>query len=185
MSNIFTSELLKSYALANATAGIGEWVERNGEAAMAINPNAFYKNLDNGTLSGALRNEFQPNTSYVIDMWIDADDVISGGANHEGGMTVHFTDNTTESFVFIGPTGWNHKKIITDASKSIDRISFYYYAGISVFYRWDSYISPVDENSKVNVQKTGVFNSAQVIENQNLASIAKGGSAYCDNFYEY
>lgn len=182
MSNIFRSELIIPYAKAGYTSGIGEWTARNGVPAMDIRPAPFYKNLDNATNSGILRDEFSPNTSYLIDLWIDVDDVISNGSNVAGGLTLRYTDGTSEAFSFTGPKGWNHKKIITPATKSIKLLDIYYYTSIPVYYRWDSYIAPITTS---NVNKVGQLDVCNIIENQEIASLSKGGSAYSNNFYEY
>lgn len=182
MSNIFRSELIIPYAKAGYTTGIGEWTTRNGEAAMNISPAPFYKNLDNGTVSGILRNEFIPNTSYIIDLWIDVDEVVYNNNNVAGGLTLKYTDGTSEAFSFTGPKGWNHKKVITPATKSIKLLDIYYYTSTPVYYRWDSYIAPITAS---NVNKVGQLDICNIIENQDIASLSKGGSAYSNNFYEY
>jgi hypothetical protein len=162
MSNIFRSELIMPYAKAGHSVGIGEWTTRNGAAAMDIRPVPFYKNLDDGTVSGILRNEFIPNTSYLVDLWIDVDDVISSGSNVAAGLTLKYTDGTSESFVFTGPKGWNHKKVITPATKSIKLLDIYYYTSVPVYYRWDSYIAPITSS---NINKVGQLDICNIIEN--------------------
>ena len=182
MSNIFCTELIKSYAKAGYPVGIGEWTTRNGVAAMDIRPAPFYKNLDGGTVSGILRSEFIPNTSYVIDMWIDVDDVIYNGNNVTAGFTLKYTDGTTENFAFTGPAGWNHKKIVTPATKSVLLLDIYYYTSIAVYYRWDSYIIPANT---LNLNNNGQLNTINIIENQQTIALSRGGSTYVNNIYEY
>ena len=182
MSNLFRSELIMPYRK-TVTAGTGEWTTRNGIPCMDIRPAPFYKNLDDGTVSGILRGQFAPLTSYIIDMWIDVDDVISGGNNVAAGFTLRYTDGTTESFVFTGGNkGFQHKKVITPNTKSINLLDIYYYTSIAVYYRWDSYITPV---GTLNTNKAGQLYLTNGIENQALASFSNGGSAYSQQFYEY
>ena len=182
--NIFRSEIIKKYNTKNRTAGIGEYVLRNGIWCMDIRPEPFYKNIDNNT-SGILFDEFILNTSYIIDMWIDVDDVVYNNNNVAAGFTLYYTDNTTESFAYTGGgsnSGFHHKKIITPITKSIKSLEIYYYTSSPVYYRWDSYIVPVET---LNINKQGQILTAQTIENQDIASFSKGGSIYLNNFYEY
>jgi len=69
---------------------------------MNIRPEPFYKNLENEA-SGLLLEEFLPNTQYIFDIWIDADDVVYGGKNVGSGFTIHYTDNSSNtSFIKTG-----------------------------------------------------------------------------------
>ena len=123
MSNIFTTENIQPFSKSGPIIGTGEQVLRNGISCMNIRPAPFYKNLDNATISGILKGYFTNNTSYIIDLWIDTDDVIYNNNNVAGGLTVVYTDGSTEPFVFVGGNkGFQHKKIIVNSSK-IKRIN--------------------------------------------------------------
>ena len=188
MSNIFRSELIMPYAKAGYTAGIGEWVVRNGENAIRLKPAPFYQNstnTDGSTRSAILDNEIQPNTQYICDLWIDVNDTYSGDAYRNGGLMIYYDDGTSSTdFRLIGSdgAGFQHKILITPAGKSISRINVYYGYNLPVYYRWDSYIAPITAS---NVNKVGQLNTCDIIENQEVASLSKGGSAYSNNFYEY
>lgn len=150
---------------------------------MNIRPEPFYKNLTDET-SGLLLEEFLPNTQYVFDMWIDADDVVNGGTNVPAGFTISYTDNSTDtSFIKTGGNlGFQHQKLITPENKTIAKISIRYHVSKDTFYRWDSFIVPITD---LNISKNGQLNVSNIVENQNLASISKGGVMYNNNFYEY
>ena len=183
MSNIFTTENIQLFSKFGPVTGTGEWVMRNGIPCMNIRPAPFYKNLDNETTSGILKDYFSNNTSYIIDLWIDTDDVIYNNNNVAGGLTVIYTDGSAESFTFVGGNkGFQHKKIITPNTKTIKLLDIYYSVSIDVFYRWDSYIT---EFTTQNINKQGQINVPNLIENQDIASFSKGGSIYLNNFYEY
>jgi len=97
---MFRSELIMPWAKPNRTR-IGEIVEHNGYMALNIAPEPFYNNISSST-GGALDGMFQAG-SYVFDIWVDVDSVISGGANRGGGMVIRYSDNTSENaFVFTG-----------------------------------------------------------------------------------
>lgn len=183
MSNLFRSELIKNYNTKNRGAGIGEDVLRNGVWSMDIRPEPFYQNLENSQ-SGILLNEFNSNIQYVIDMWIDVDDVIYNGNNVAAGFTLRYSDNSTESFVFTGGNkGFQHKKIITPSNKSVLKLEIYYYVSMPVYYRWDSYITPYNIPK---ITKQGILNTTNEIENKSLTtSLSNGGIIYFNNLYEY
>jgi hypothetical protein len=81
------------------------------------------------------------------------------------------------------PKGWQQQYFITDASKSVHYISSYYYTSIPVYYRWDSYITPVLNPS---LNKEGVFSSGNMVNlfKDGSASIASGG-LIANSFYEF
>lgn len=183
MSNIFRSELIQKYNTKNRAAGIGEWTKRNGVWAMDIRPEPFYKNLDNSTVGGILRDEFTSGVRYIADLWIDVDDVIYNSNNVAAGLYIKYSDGTNEEFVFTGPNkGWNHKKLITNASKTVNRLEIYYYTSMPVYYRWDSYIIPINNQEITN---NGQIKTNSIVEGQDVAAFLKGGSVYSNNFYEY
>lgn len=186
MANLFRSELIMPYAKSGFTTGIGEWTTRNGVPAMDIRPVPFYMNLDGGTNSGILRNELRSGVSYIIDMWIDVDDVVYNGNNVAAGFQAAYSDGTSESFVFTGnhssPIGFQHKRIITPTSKNLNRLVIYYYTSVPVYYRWDSYVSPVNTTG---FEKSGIIRISDFIENQSQTSIFTGGDIHGKSFYEY
>lgn len=159
-SNMFRSELIMPWAKPNRTR-IGEVVEHNGYMALNIAPEPFYNNIS-GTTSGALDGMFQAG-SYVFDIWVDVDSVISGGTNRGGGMVIRYSDNTSENaFVFTGGNlGYQHKIYITPANKTVQRLEFYYYTSTDVFYRIDSCIYPINQTK---IFKKGIVQSAGFLE---------------------
>lgn len=184
MSNIFRKELIQPYSKSGAVAGTGIWVQRNDVWAMDIRPAPFYQNLPDSK-SGILANDFLPNTSYVIDMWIDADSVIYNNNNVAAGFTIRYEDNTSDSTFVVtgGNKGFQHKILITPSSKTISRLDIYYYVSQPVYYRWDSYIQPI---IKPSIGQNGIFNTNSIIvNNYDNASLNQGGILYSNQFYEY
>ena len=183
-ANIFRYELINPYAKTPNAVGTGEWSLRNGEWAMNIKPAPFYQNWEDGTKSAILVNEIQPNTQYVVNLWIDADEVNNGsGTYSNAGLRVYYTDGTSQNFYGAGGdgVGFRHRFGLTDASKSISHISAVYSRNNNTYYRWDSYICPVDKESIV---KEGLIKSTQFIENNSLASIHESGSMLSPNIIE-
>lgn len=184
MSNIFRSELIMPYRK-SAGVGTGEISVYAGENAIVLKPAPFYQNLNNGTRSAILDNEIQPNTQYLIDMWINADDAIYNDQYRSGGLVIYYDDGTsTTTFRVTGGdgVGFQHKRLITPAGKTISRINVYYGYNLPIYYRWDSCIVPI---TSINTTKQGQLNHAECIENQNIASLSKSGVIYTNNIYEY
>ena len=167
-SNLFRSELIMPWAKTNRTR-IGEIVSHNDTYALNIAPEPFYKNISD-SISGALDGMFIQNTSYIFDMWIDTDSVISNNNNGQGGMVIRYSDNSTDStFVFLGGNkGYQHKVLITPSNKTIQRLEFYYYTSTDVFYRIDSCICPL---SNLKLHKTGIFEGTNLLEETNTKLI--------------
>lgn len=169
----------------SAVDGTGQIVDRNGIPSMDIRPAPFYKNLDDGTVSGILRSEFLPNMQYVINLWIDADDVISGGNNVAAGMIVMYSDGTHTDLIVTGNSttkpGFQNKKLVTTAGKSVNRLEVYYYTSSPTFYRLDSIVTPF---SNLSLYKSGVFDAATFTEDQTIASFTQGGAINGNNFIE-
>ena len=181
--NIFKSEFITPFAKSGQTVGIGEIVTHNNTYAMNIRPAPFYQNLENNT-SGILKGYFKANTSYIFDMWIDADSVYSNNAYRTGGFYIKYSDGTNDStFLTLGGdgVGYQHKRLITPNNKTIDRLEIYYYASLDVFYRLDSYICPIDA---FKINKTGNVDTTNIIENVTTAQINKSGSDYASEFIE-
>ena len=164
--NILTTENLAKHNTKNAASGVGEWHQRNGVWAMDIRPVPFYRNYvdTDGTtyISYCLRDEITPG-QWIFNLWIDADDVIYNNANRAAGLCVVYADGSSVNLVVTGGSGvgFQHKYYISDANKTIDRISVYYYASLPTYYRSDSFIVPVSETS---FGKNGVINSGFYIE---------------------
>lgn len=184
--NIWTSENIMKYQDGTKPNAKGEWTVRNGENAIAIQPINFY---ENGAYAQIFKEEFLPNTQYIISLYMDTDDVIYNEKNVAGGINVHYTDGSVIHLNPVGdksnPKGWQHKLLISDPLKSIDYISSYYYTSIPVYYRWDSFIVPL---YSANVEANGTFITTQINNNFNLndtASIQKGGIIYSNMFYEF
>lgn len=187
-TNLLRSEVIQKYKKNGFTVGVGEWVERNGEWAMNIKPKPFYQNYygDGSVVTGILLDEIQPDTQYMINLWIDADNVYSSNNYRKAGLIVYYTDGTNsgDTLIAIGNAnkpGFQHKQLLTDATKSISRIAVSYVADYNTYYRWDSYICPVD---KEQITQTGITNTTQVITNNDIASFSHGGSILLSNIIE-
>ena len=77
-----------------------------------------------------------------------------------------YTDNTTsgDSFVIAGSnsTAYTHIASLSNASKSISHLVPYYYGNIPVYYRYDSFIIPVDSDVRIN--KNGIVNCGEILQ---------------------
>lgn len=150
------------------------WTLRNGEYALILNPTNFY---ENGVYTKVLKGKFLSNTQYKFDLWMDSDEVIYQNVNRPGGLVVVYTDGTNSAITVTGSSsspkkGFQHKVFYSDLNKSIDYVTVYYYVGDNVYYRWDSVIIPIGNETSVN--KNGIVKTGQIRENSVVASICKG-----------
>ena len=186
MENIFRSELIMPYRK-TVTTGTGEWTQRNGENSIAIKPAPFYKNysLNGTTINCILCNEFEPNTQYLIDLWIDADANYSSNQYNKGGLVVYYTDGTSTSYWQCtggNGVGFQHKCARTAVGKSVKYIEALYKANGPIYYRWDSFIVPC---STTSINAKGQLITGTLAENQDTVAIRKGGGTYSNTLYEY
>lgn len=149
------------------------WTLRNGEYALILNPTNFY---ENGVYTKVLKGKFLSNTQYKFDLWMDSDEVIHQNVNRPGGLVVVYTDGTNSVITVTGssssPKGFQHMVFYSDINKSVDYVTVYYYVGNNVYYRWDSVIIPIGNETSVN--KNGIVKTGQIRENSVVASICKG-----------
>ena len=150
------------------------WTLRNGEYALILNPTNFY---ENGVYTKVLKGKFLSNTQYKFDLWMDSDEVIYQNVNRPGGLDVVYTDGTNSAITVTGSSsspkkGFQHMVFYSDLNKSIDYVTVYYYVGNNVYYRWDSVIIPIGNETSVN--KNGIVKTGQIRENSVVASICKG-----------
>lgn len=189
--NILKTEYLQESA-GSKTFGTGEWELRNGVWSMRVSPAPFWggsETYGDPQFKGALRGRFAANTQYMFNFYADADnsyyDVLD--INVPGGFTIVYTDNTREGLLFSGniksPIGWQHISFVSDPSKTIDALGVYYYTNTPIYYRYDSYISPVVKN---NFDKQGIVTTATLSEeyDSKKSSLYTAGIAV-NNFYEY
>ena len=164
MSNIFTTENVSRYNTRGSTTGVGEYRLRNGYWSMDIRPAPFYQNYGTDD-SRLLQDEFVANTQYIFDLWIDTDDVIYNGNNVPGGLSLIYTDDTSDStnMVFTGGNkGFQHANFVSDPAKSVKKLVVYYYTSTPVYYRADSYIAPLSNSN--NISKSGIIKSSIINE---------------------
>ena len=150
------------------------WTLRNGEYALILNPTNFY---ENGVYTKVLKGKFLSNTQYKFDLWMDSDEVIYQNVNRPGGLDVVYTDGTNSAITVTGSSPspkkcFQHMVFYSDINKSIDYVTVYYYVGNNVYYRWDSVIIPIGNETSVN--KNGIVKTGQIRENSVVASICKG-----------
>ena len=150
------------------------WTLRNGEYALILNPTNFY---ENGVYIKVLKGKFLSNTQYKFDLWMDSDEVIYQNVNRPGGLDVVYTDGTNSAITVTGSLsspkkGFQHMVFYSDINKSVDYVTVYYYVGNNVYYRWDSVIIPIGNETSVN--KNGIVKTGQIRENSVVASICKG-----------
>ena len=150
------------------------WTLRNGEYALILNSTNFY---ENGVYTKVLKGKFLSNTQYKFDLWMDSDEVIYQNVNRPGGLDVVYTDGTNSAITVTGSSsspkkGFQHMVFYSDINKSVDYVTVYYYVGNNVYYRWDSVIIPIGNETSVN--KNGIVKTGQIRENSVVASICKG-----------
>lgn len=149
------------------------WTLRNGEYALILNPTNFY---ENGVYTKVLKGKFLSNTQYKFDLWMDSDELIHQNVNRPGGLVVVYTDGTNSAITVTGssssPKGFQHMVFYSDINKSVDYVTVCYYVGNNVYYRWDSVIIPIGNETSVN--KNGIVKTGQIRENSVVASICKG-----------
>lgn len=186
--NIFTTENVQKYNTRHSTTGGGEYKLRNGIWAMDIRPGVFYQNYGTGD-SRLLSEEFQPNTQYYFDIWIDADDCIYNGNYVPGGLTIHYTDGTTYGgFVVTGASGkgFQHIQYVSDKTKSVQKLTVYYYTSTGMYYRADSFITALSNTN--NISKQGIVTTNELNEQISISTdfSFKFGKGYIEsnNFIE-
>lgn len=181
--NIFTSENIKKYkksGVSDTTTGIGEWTVRNNESAICIRPLPFYISSSK-EYCHIFENEIIPNTQYIIDLWMDTDDVINNGTYRIGGLIAVY-DEGSQNIYTAHTNGWKHYHIITPAGKSLQYLRVQYSHNLSVYYRWDSCICPI---STASLTKTGIFYTTHGIENVELSTIDNAGLLRGSQLIEY
>ena len=186
--NIFTPENMKKYLYSTAaTTNIGEWVTRNGVAAMRLGPAPYYNANYTPKSAYLFVNEFQPNKQYLIDIWIDADEVIYQDVNRQAGLTICYADGTSTGVYHTGThgsggtPGFVNKRVVTTAGKTVSGVTVYYWTSIPPYYRWDSSIT---EYENADIKKTGVADSSILKEDGDKMSMVKGGGITCNGILE-
>lgn len=186
--NIFTPENMKKYLYSTgSTTNIGEFVDRNGVAAMRLSPAPYYNANYNPQSAYLFADEFKPNTQYIFDLWIDADDVIYQDVNRAAGLYAVYSDGTSNAILHTGThgsggtTGFVHKRYITTPGKTLSGVTVYYWTSVPPYYRWDSSIT---EYTNTSVEKTGVLDTGILKENSDIASLVNGGEITCDRILE-
>lgn len=174
-SNLLRYENTIQYTNPNNTSTRGLMVERNGIKALAFQATDTYFAAGDERNSKLLYNMFLPNTQYLFDLWLDTDDVIYNGNNVSGGFYIIYTDGTTyNGFIIKGANpgetakGFQHHVYISDANKTVKRVSIYYYVSVTFYVRADSFICALNN---VNINQTGVIDSGQFIEDTDVAYI--------------
>lgn len=180
--NIFTFENIYPYRYGTSSNYNGEWVQRNGVWAMVMAPSRFY----NGSYSHILANEFVPNTQYLFHIYVDTDDHYHNDKYTSAGIYIRYTDDTRDGAIYCGqsttPRGWQLKRYITPADKSVQNIEIGYNYGDPSYYRWDSYIVPIDTEK---IAKLGWTSAAQFAEGEASCVFTKGGGIEGSQMVEF
>lgn len=183
--NIWRSELIISYrrsGVSLTTDGIGEWTTRNGENAIKMTPTRFY---GSSTYQHILENEFISNTRYLFNFWLDTDDQYHNSTYGISGIRIWYSDGTRDDTLLStsssSPRGWQLKRYITKADKSVSYLTIYYGYNDPNYFRWDSYVMPIDET---NITKAGQLHT-HIAESYDKTSIVKGGGTDTNQIYEY
>lgn len=189
MNNIFTPEALKKYS--SGTYGIGEWVKRNGIWSMRISPASFYYKVDTEEnkkkTHGVLSEEINPKKRYLLDLWIDSDDIFYSGVNDNvpGGIGVLYSDGSSHTYTTIGnksnPKGFQHLRLITEKD-FYNGFNIYYYINTPAYYRWDSSITEIIDT---DINKQGIINTGILSDNSESMQINNGGGFIRVNLSNY
>lgn len=155
----------------------GKMTTRNGVLAMRFLPTDNWFGTNDERNGKMFYDMFKENTRYVFDMWIDADNVATSSSptNQGGGFNIHYTDGTASyALVVYGanygdtPMGFQHRVYISEANKTIKRVSIRYAINASIYVRADSFIAEVADT---NVYKTGNVATGQFVEGYDVAEI--------------
>lgn len=169
-ANILTIEKINKWA--RSSTYYTYYTTRNDVLSFPIQPNWY---PSTSPVYATLRDEFKENTSYLIDMWIDADSVVYDNVNRPAGFIVVYSDGTTKDLTRTGnaqsPVGWQHVLFVTPADKTISYIRVFYYTSAAFYVRADSFIT---EASSTEIEADGSTSSGQFIENTDAAFIGKG-----------
>ena len=149
-----------------------------------VNPYTFY----DGTTGyqKILLNEFVPNTRYVFNIYIDTDDHYHNNTYTSAGIYIRYTDDTRDGSIYCGnsstPRGWQFKRYVTTAGKSVQNIEIGYNYGDASYIRWDSYIVAYDVE---HICKNGQTQTSHLIEDASKCSFIIGGGIDSNQLYEY
>lgn len=188
--NIFTAENLAQYINPSRAGSYGlnnMWTTNDGENCMNLPPSPFYWTSDGTYYKKILCDYFEEGKRYVFDLWIDSDTAISGNANRPQGLTIYYTDGTSEytNTTVVGASGtglsYQHKRYVTPAGKSVLGIGFYYYTSTDTFYRWDSSITEYDGTS---FEKDTTADVGYSKEGRGNMSVGVGGLIDTNRIYE-
>ena len=169
-NNIWTIENLLKYRKSGNSAQ--EIFYKNGKSYIKTWPAEYHKNItiDGETISCVLYTEFQPNTQYIFDMWID-----SSESTALGGFSVVYTDGTSSTALQMPANGndeWVHKQYISDSGKSILKMLQRYGTNTPICTSLDSYIGPLDT---FQIKKTAQIKATTFSEDSSTAKIFKSG----------
>ena len=169
-SNIWTIENLLKYRKSGNSAQ--EIFYKNGKSYIKTWPAEYHKNItiDGETTSCVLYTEFQPNTQYVFDMWIDSSESTALGA-----FSVVYTDGTSSTALQMPANGndeWVHKQYISDSGKSVLKMLQRYGSNTPICTSLDSYIGPLDT---FQIKKTAQIKATTFSEDSSTAKIFKSG----------
>lgn len=174
MANIFTSENIMKYAVSTAEAH-GEIGEYNGCAALKMGPSRFWTGSD---YKHILEDEFEPNTQYNIDIWVNEHNLFDANptVDRGNGIRIYYSDGSYKEDWFYpetaGGTNWQHIKYTTTKGKSVSYFVYLYSRNYVNFWRLDSFITPAD--GAVNIQRIGVTKAGHFNEPYDIASSAFG-----------
>lgn len=183
--NIWRSETIMKYrgpSYGTTSTGIGEWTTRNGENAIRMIPNRFYYN---SSYQQIFKDELVPDTRYLFNIWIDTDDHYYNGNYTAAGLWIYYSDGTRDTSIYVPqstePRGWQLKRYVTTAGKSVSYVALGYNRNYPSYFRWDSYIIPYDVS---DITKTGQLHS-HIAESYDKTSMVKGGGTDTNQIYEY
>ena len=150
---------------------------------MVMAPARFYAS---GTYSHILANEFVPNTQYLFNIYVDNDDYYHNNQYTAAGLIIWYTDGTSDTSIRCNtsstPGGWQTKRYVTPSNKSVAYLQLYYNYGDPIYYRWDSYIVPIDTEK---IARVGWTSAAQFDEGQSSCVFTKGGGIESSQMIEF
>ena len=117
---------------------------------------------------------------------MDTDDHYHNEKYTSAGLYIGYSDGTESNAIYgtqsTTPRGWQTKRFITPADKSVAYIRMGYNYNEPSYYRWDSYIVPYDVE---HIYKTGLTSVSHLSEGQAKTSFVHGGGIDTAQIIEY
>ena len=181
--NLWTYENIYPYHMNSYGQYNGEWTLRNGVWAIVMAPSRFYAS---GTYAHIFSNEFKPNTCYLFNFYVDTDDHYHNDKYTSAGIYIGFSDGTESNVLYATQStvarGWQQKRYVSPADKSVAYVRMGYNYGDPSYYRWDSYIVPYETEK---IYHTGLTTVSHLSEGANKTDFRRGGGVDTNEIIEF